>query len=397
MRLRQVGSWAHSQLGVQQAADGGEDLQGVRLLTGFRKRQHQQSVRLLVQRVCAHPLPQVRQDRLGGTGLQRRLGVSRHRSRPLPRGHGHRRMAAQDVHIGQGVAAPQAQRPLVPLAYGGGIAVSGGPANQPPEQQPVQVVGAYLHAVARARGDQHALRVARGTAGVDHPSQPADVSLYQINRSGRRSLSPQRVDQRTAVNADAGVEGQEPEHAPLPRIAQRQRAPVAPRGHWPEDVQPQGRARPNRGRRRPRSGSESGLRQLLGWQIKRNRQAIEQYPAGAPGAALLQIPYCRDAHPDEACQRLLGQSGALPPGTNQAKLRNGILSHSCHVGHSSCCRSTGMIHRDSVTRTRGQAHWSASARCIMPGQSPGETRACWPPPGRIRRRGRIRRKQGCTG
>ena len=212
MRPGQLGAGQHTELLIEPPPQILVGLQRRRLLAGGGQREHQPGTGLLVQRLPGGQAREVTQHLVRAARLIGQVGIVQRRRRAGPAGLHRRRVAAQRVHVGGGLTAPQPERLLIGVAGGAGLTRRGrgaGMAGQLTEAQQIELVGADPQPVAGALRHQQSLRVPGRPARIEGPAQPAHVGLQQMYCAGWRlscqsaSISASRCTATSGLSASS--------------------------------------------------------------------------------------------------------------------------------------------------------------------------------------------------
>lgn len=252
-------------------------------------------MRRLVERFDRAQFAQIRHRPGVRSGPVGHVGIAEHRCRP-PVCHLDRRgMITKQVDVGQGVAAPEPQRLLVPVACQCRVGVGGIPRlpGQLLERGQVELTRPGVQPVAAPAFGRDQFR----RSVVENRAQTRHIASHLGERARRRSLAPQPVDDRLAVRDRAVMQGQQAEHRALPGRPQRQRRPIAAGRQRTEDADVHATAGPEH---------VSQVRSLPMADAQHDGQFFHGSPAGKTSAPLLQVAQRAEADP--------GRRGQLPLG-----------------------------------------------------------------------------------
>jgi hypothetical protein len=135
----------------------------------------------------------------------------------MPAGKGrHRRMLAQQVDVGEHLASPQAQRLFTERARPQRVAAVErvpGLRDDPIECHRIELVAVGCEPVTQPDPGDDAPAV--GVSRSEKLAEPTDVALQFSDHGRRRSLSPERVNDRIAIQTGALVQDEEPQDGSL--------------------------------------------------------------------------------------------------------------------------------------------------------------------------------------
>lgn len=232
-------------------------LEGLGLAAAAVQAQHDLTGEPLVERVFRGPRRQVGEQLGVPSPAQPHVGVVEPRRPPFGAQGPAQVTGPRRVQIGEGVAAPQPERPL---EQGLGFVVPGFARFGHEPAEPVQVDGIGVDLRDVAAGEPPDLQP---RAGGRMP-QAGQVAVQRLPRAQRRAVRPHPVDQLVDRHQPVRVGQQRRQHGPLPRRPELDRLAVHPGLDRAQQPEFHHRASPRPRIRPARSSRLQGVRKVAG-------------------------------------------------------------------------------------------------------------------------------------